>query len=169
MKKLSIVFLLALGFVITSCNQTAEADVKVKVEEKAPEQVVEKADPNDVKPVQMTSQGFKDEIWDYQNNPEAWVFKSELPVVVDFYADWCKPCKMVAPIMDDLADYYKGRVNFYKVNTDQNKELSSVFQIRSIPSILFAPKEGQPSMQAGAMAKEDYIKIIDEYVLKIKK
>jgi thioredoxin len=92
-----------------------------------------------------------------------------LPVVVDFYADWCKPCKMVAPIMDELADYYKGRVNFYKVNTDQNRELSSVFQIRSIPSILFAPKEGQPSMQAGAMSKEQYIKIIDEYVLKIKK
>lgn len=169
MKKLSILFLLAIGFMITSCNQTEEAKTETKVEEKGIEQVAEKADPNDVKPTQMTSKMFKDEIWDYKGSPEAWVFKSDLPVVVDFYADWCKPCKMVAPIMDDLADYYKGRVNFYKVNTDQNRELSSVFQIRSIPSILFAPKEGQPSMQKGAMSKEQYIKIIDEYVLKIKK
>jgi thioredoxin len=169
MKKLSIVFLLAIGFMVTSCNQTEEAKAETKVEGKSTEQVVKKADPNDVQPMQMTSQGFIDEIWDYKSNPEEWVFKSDLPVVVDFYADWCKPCKMVAPIMDDLADYYKGRVKFYKVNTDQNREISSVFQIRSIPSILFAPKVGQPSMQKGAMSKEQYIKIIDEYVLKIKK
>ena len=169
MKKISIVVLIALGFAFTSCNSSSDGAEKktepVKVETK---KTAEVADPNDVNPKQLTSQGFKDEIWDYQNNPEAWMFKGELPVVVDFYADWCKPCKMVAPIMDDLADYYKGRVSFYKVNTDQNKELSSVFQIRSIPSILFAPKDGKPSMQAGAMSKEDYIKIIDEHVLQLK-
>ena len=165
MRKLSIVALIALGFVITSCNQTEEANGNTKAAKE--NQVAEKADPNDVNPTQLTSQGFKDKIWDYQSNPEAWTFKGELPVVVDFYADWCKPCKMVAPIMDDLADYYKGRVVFYKVNTDKNKELSSVFQIRSIPAILFAPKEGKPIMQAGAMSKADYIKIIDENVLKL--
>lgn len=168
MKRILFILVVALGLGITSCNQPDEAKVESNLNENIAQQSTEKSDPNDVKPMHLTTQGFKDVIWNYQDNPETWVFKGELPVVVDFYADWCKPCKMIAPIMDDLADHYKGRVNFYKINTDQNKEVSTLFQIRSIPAILFVPKEGQPSMQAGAMTKEDYIKIIDDYVLKIK-
>ncbi|MCB2220123.1 MAG: thioredoxin [Bacteroidetes bacterium] len=121
----------------------------------------------DIKPIYLTTDEFKELVWDYEANPEQWVFKGDIPCVVDFYADWCKPCKMVAPIMDDLADYYDGRVQIYKVNTDNERELATVFQVRSIPSILFAPQDGKPAMQAGAMTKEDYIRIIDEYVLKL--
>ena len=76
---------------------------------------------------------------------------------------------MVAPIMDELADHYDGKVLIYKVNTDEQRELATVFQVRSIPSILFAPMDGKPAMQAGAMSKEDYIRIIDEFVLKVNK
>lgn len=123
----------------------------------------------DIKPVYLTAQSFKEKIWDYEKNPEQWVYNGELPCIIDFYADWCKPCKMVAPIMDDLADYYDGKVLIYKVNTDEQRELATVFQVRSIPSILFAPMDGKPAMQAGAMSKEDYIRIIDEYVLKVNK
>lgn len=123
----------------------------------------------DIKPEYLTAQTFKEKIWDYEKNPEAWVYNGDLPCIVDFYADWCKPCKMVAPIMDDLADHYDGKVLIYKVNTDEQRELASVFQVRSIPSILFAPMNGKPAMQAGAMSKEDYIRIIDEFVLKVNK
>ena len=124
---------------------------------------------DDIKPEYLTAQAFKEKIWDYEKNPEEWVYNGELPCIVDFYADWCKPCKMVAPIMDDLADHYDGKVLIYKVNTDEQRELATVFQVRSIPSILFAPMDGKPAMQAGAMSKEDYIRIIDEFVLKVNK
>jgi thioredoxin len=122
----------------------------------------------DIKPVYLTTADFKKKIWDYETNPQEFLYKGELPCVIDFYADWCKPCKMVAPIMDELADYYDGKVIIYKVNTDKEKELASVFQVNSIPSILFAPMEGKPAMQPGALAKEDYIRIINEFVLKLK-
>lgn len=121
----------------------------------------------DIKPIYLTTAEFKSKVWDYDTEPQAWNYKGELPCVIDFYADWCKPCKIVAPIMDDLADHYKGRVIIYKVNTDNERELASVFQINSIPSILFSPKDGKPAIQPGALSKEDYIRIIDEFVLKI--
>ena len=131
------------------------------------EEIIDNGD--DIKPEYLTAQAFKEKIWDYEKNPEAWVYNGELPCIVDFYADWCKPCKMVAPIMDELADHYDGKVLIYKVNTDEQRELATVFQVRSIPSILFAPIDGKPAMQAGAMSKEDYIRIIDEFVLKVNK
>jgi thioredoxin len=88
-------------------------------------------------------------------------------VIIDFYADWCRPCKMVAPIMDELAQTYKGKVIFYKVNTDLERELSSTFQIRSIPAILYVPKDGKPQMSVGAQQKPAYIQSIQD-ILKVK-
>ncbi len=123
----------------------------------------------DVKPVYLTTNDFKAKVWDYESNPQAFVYKGKLPCIIDFYADWCKPCKLVAPIMDELAKEYNGRVIVYKVNTDKERELASLFRVTSIPSILFAPVDGKPAMQPGALLKEDYIKIIDEFVLNIKK
>jgi thioredoxin len=122
-----------------------------------------------VKPVYLTTDDFKAKVWDYESNPQEFVYKGDLPCIIDFYADWCKPCKLVAPIMDELAKEYKGRVIVYKVNTDKERELASLFRVTSIPSILFAPLDGKPAMQPGALSKEDYIKIIDEFVLNIKK
>lgn len=145
---------------------TANVKEDLKVTETKPQEKQTLASGRDIKPEALTAEGFREKIWDYKTNPEAWTYKGELPCVVDFYADWCKPCKMVAPIMDDLADYYEGRVVIYKVNTDQQRELATVFQVTSIPAILFAPVEGKPAMQPGAMQKEDYIKIIDEFILK---
>jgi thioredoxin len=113
----------------------------------------------------LTTAAFKQKVWNYEENPEKWVFKGELPIVIDFYADWCRPCKMVAPIMEELAKKYDGKVNFYKVNTDKERELSSVFQIKSIPSILFVPQHGDPKFSVGAMQKEDYIRAIETEVL----
>lgn len=170
--------ILAIGILVSSCNQDKATAAEDKQETTSMQQsagqvneVAEKGHKSgksgDIQPEYLTTADFKAKIWDYENDPEAWNYKGELPCIVDFYADWCKPCKMVAPIMDDLADYYKGRVLFYKVNTDKERELSTVFQINSIPAILFAPGEGKPAMQPGALSKEEYIKIIDEFVLKI--
>jgi thioredoxin 1 len=117
---------------------------------------------------QINATEFKNLIMDYEQNPKTWIFKGKRPCVVDFYADWCRPCKMIAPIMEELAQEYQGKIDFYKVNTDKEPELSGVFEIQSIPAILFSPKQGQPAMQAGAMQKADYQKIIHEFLLGIK-
>lgn len=91
-----------------------------------------------------------------------WNYKGELPAVIDFYADWCGPCKMVAPILEELSKEYEGRLNIYKINTEAQQELAAMFGIRSIPSILFIPVEGQPTMAAGALPKKEFVKIFRE-------
>jgi thioredoxin 1 len=110
--------------------------------------------------VKLTTQKFKDEVFDYTAEAE-WKFKGEQPAIIDFYADWCGPCKAVAPILEELSDE-NPNVTIYKVDTEVEQELSAVFRIRSIPSILFIPMEGQPMMQAGALPKNSLQQIIDK-------
>jgi thioredoxin 1 len=102
----------------------------------------------------LTKKTFQEKVFDFEKNKE-WKFEGELPCLIDFYADWCGPCKMVAPILDELSKEYAGKLNIYKVNTEEEQELSAVFGIRSIPSMLFVPKEGQPQMAMGAMPKNN--------------
>lgn len=103
----------------------------------------------------LTSETFKAKVFNWEANKD-WKFEGELPTVVDFYADWCGPCKMVAPILEELATEYDGKVNIYKVNTEEQQELSAIFGIQSIPSILFIPKDGQPQMAQGALPKDTF-------------
>ncbi len=117
---------------------------------------------NDGKVMKLSAEEFKKLVWDYEKSPSVWKFNGDMPCLVDFYADWCRPCKMVAPIMDELALKYKGKIRIYKVNTDEQRELSGIFQIRSIPSMLFVPKKGEPQMSTGALPKESYVEIIDK-------
>ena len=114
----------------------------------------------------LTTKTFKEKVFDYEKSTE-WKYKGELPAIVDFYADWCRPCKMIAPILEELAKEYEGKIVVYKVNVDNEKELAGVFQTQSIPSILFIPKEGQPQMAKGALPKETFVKAIND-VLKVK-
>jgi thioredoxin len=169
MKYLLIIGLFGGLLLFSGCNNQERVQAAETIQEDKMPADGENLTANDIKPEYLTAQTFKEKIWDYEKNPEAWVYNGDLPCIVDFYADWCKPCKMVAPIMDDLADHYDGKVLIYKVNTDEQRELATVFQVRSIPSILFAPMDGKPAMQAGAMSKEDYIRIIDEFILKVDK
>ncbi len=118
-----------------------------------------------VEPEQLTLEAFKEKVWNFEENPTEWVFKGDVPCVIDFYADWCKPCKMVAPIMDELAKEYDGKVKFYKVDTENERELAGAFGIRSIPSILFSPMDGRPTMSQGALPKEEFVKIIEQNLL----
>ena len=109
----------------------------------------------------LTKDTFLQKVFNYEKNKE-WKFEGDLPCVVDFWAPWCGPCKVVGPILDELSNEYAGKVNFYKVNTDEEQELGSAFGIRSIPSLLFVPKEGQPKMAVGALPKESLKQAIEE-------
>lgn len=103
----------------------------------------------------LTKETFKNKVFDYEQNKE-WKFEGTLPAIIDFYADWCGPCKMVAPIIEELSAEYKGKIDVYKINTEVERELASVFGIQSIPSLLFIPKEGQPQMAMGALPKDTF-------------
>ncbi len=109
----------------------------------------------------LTNETFKEKVFNYESNKE-WKFEGEIPAIIDFYADWCGPCKTVAPILEELQAEYGDKINIYKVNTEEQKELSSVFGIQSIPSLLFIPKEGQPQMAMGALPKETFKQAISE-------
>ena len=113
----------------------------------------------------LTTEQFKSLVWDFKKSPDKFVFKGSMPCVIDFYADWCRPCRMVAPIMDELASEYKGKIKVYKVNTDQERELSSLFRINSIPAVLFIPKTGQPQMTVGALPKTEFLKQVNNILL----
>jgi thioredoxin len=115
----------------------------------------------------LTTETFKEKVFDYERGSE-WEYKGELPCIIDFYADWCGPCKMVAPVLKELSEEYSGSINVYKVDTESEQELASVFGIRSIPSILFVPKTGKPQMAMGALPKESFVKAITD-VLQVNK
>ncbi len=114
--------------------------------------------------IKLTAELFKKEVFDYTTEKE-WKYKGDKPAIIDFYADWCGPCKMVAPILEELSEEYKDKVIIYKVDTEVEQELSAVFQIRSIPSILFIPMDKQPMMQAGALPKSALKEIIEKELL----
>jgi thioredoxin len=115
--------------------------------------------------VHLTTADFKEKVFNYETNKE-WKYEGTLPAIVDFYADWCQPCKMVAPVLEDLAREYAGQIMVYKVNTEEEQELASVFGIQSIPTLLFIPKEGQPQAAMGALPKQTFEQAIINVLLK---
>lgn len=115
----------------------------------------------------LNAENFKSRVHDYEKN-KTWEFQGDLPAIIDFYADWCGPCKAVAPVMDKLSVEFEGRVNFYKIDTDKEQLLASLFGISSIPSLLFVPMEGPPSMSVGALPEGEIKKAIEQ-VLKVDK
>ena len=112
----------------------------------------------------LTKETFLEKVFNFEKNKE-WKYEGELPCLIDFYADWCQPCKMVAPILEELSEEYKGKINIYKIDTEVERELAGAFGIRSIPSILFVPKDGQPQMAQGALPKETFMQVIDDVLL----
>lgn len=145
MKKTILIAIAILAFGFTASAQEKKEESKVK---------------------HLTYNEFLKKVWDFEKNPNTFIYKGELPAVVDFYADWCGPCRRVAPIMEKLAEEYDGKLLVYKVNTDQERGLSAAFQVKSIPMVLFIPLEGQPAMQVGALPEEGYRKVIEEQLIK---
>ena len=109
----------------------------------------------------LTKQEFLDKVFNYEENDE-WQYQGDVPCIIDFWADWCAPCKAVAPVLEELSEEYDGQLKVYKVNTEEEQELAAAFGIRSIPSLLFVPTEGKPQMAAGALPKETFVQAIDE-------
>ncbi len=105
----------------------------------------------------LTKETFLKKVFNYEKNKE-WKYEGEKPCIIDFYADWCGPCKMVAPVLEELAGDFEGKLEVYKVNTEEEQELASAFGIRSIPSFLFVPAEGQPQMAMGALPKDTFVR-----------
>lgn len=105
--------------------------------------------------IHLTTSEFKNKVFDFDKNSE-WKFEGQKPAVIDFYADWCGPCKMVAPVLESLSEEYKDRIDIYKVNTENEPVLASAFGIRSIPSLLFIPLNEKPRMATGAMGKDSF-------------
>jgi thioredoxin len=155
-------------FLFAGCSSSSSGDAGSNASSKSATAAATSA--NDLssgtsKPEHLTKETFKEKIMDYEKNPQQWVFAGDKPAIVDFYADWCRPCRMISPIMEELAVEYQGKVNFYKVDTEAERELAAVFGIQSLPTVLFIPASGNPSAQKGALPKESYKQIIDEFLL----
>ena len=115
--------------------------------------------------VYLTTQEFKEKVFNYDVNKE-WKYIGELPAIIDFYADWCGPCKMVAPILQEIAKDYAGKLIVYKVDTESERELAGAFGISSIPTLLFVPMIGQPQAAMGALPRQSFDKAIQDILLK---
>lgn len=113
----------------------------------------------------LTKDDFLKKVANYEENPTEWKFLGSKPCLIDFYANWCSPCKMVAPILEELSIEYADQIDIYKINTEEEQELAGVFGIRSIPSILFCPMGGSPQLAAGALPKATFKKAIEEVLL----
>lgn len=123
-----------------------------------------KKEPQNVTTIQhLTTQEFKEKVFNYEES-ETFKYLGDQPAIVDFYATWCGPCKALAPVLEELAKDYDGKLTIYKVDVDKNKELSSLFGIRSVPTLLFIDSKGQPSMAPGAPTKAQLKEIIEELV-----
>ncbi|TSA34437.1 MAG: thiol reductase thioredoxin [Porphyromonadaceae bacterium] len=123
------------------------------------------------KPIYLTKSEFIKRVMDYEKNKTEWVYKGDKPAIIDFYADWCGPCKKVAPVLEELAGTYAGKVYIYKVNIDKEPELAGLFGVRNIPTFLIIPMKGKPQISSGASANFDenktrFKQIIDDVLLK---
>jgi thioredoxin len=118
-----------------------------------------------MKTIHLTKEEFLSKVVDFENNPDEWKYLGDKPALVDFYADWCGPCKSIAPVLEELAAEYEGQIYIYKVDTDAEQELAAAFGIRSIPTLLFIPMKGNPQVAQGALPKANLKKAIDEVLL----
>lgn len=160
MKKILVTILSAL--LLASCGDSKKENKENKEQEVAQE--VKAEDNSLVKSIDYKF--FIKNIWDLEKYPDSFAYEAKLPCVIDFYADWCGPCRKVAPIMEEIAKEYEGKILVYKVNVDKDLKLPTIFRVSSIPTVFFLPQEGQPLSQIGALSKEEYVSIINRYLVK---
>jgi thioredoxin len=163
MKNLKTILFLLAAIVAVSCSNSTETKAQSDKSATAGNEAVAS---EGGKTIHMNKDMFIDKVMDFETNKDQWIYRGDKPAIIDFYADWCKPCKMIAPIMEELAQEYKDELYIYKVDTQVERELASVFGIRSIPAVLFIPMEGKPQMSTGALPKETFKQVIDDFLLK---
>lgn len=163
---LSLLFLLPMTLSISCTGKTTQPDGQKRSNAKAQEQTAtKKKEKKNMEVKELTTQEFKEKVMNYDEHPNEWVFEGDKPVIIDFYATWCGPCKATAPIVADIAKTYAGKIDVYKVDVDQQQELAATFGIRSIPTIFFIPKKGDPQVQVGAMNRAQFDEAIKEILL----
>ncbi len=157
---------------LASCNNAQQNKATVATEA-TPETNEIKTDNNmttttmtTAKTIHLTRADFLKKVANFEENPDKWVYLGDKPAIIDFYADWCGPCKMVAPILEELAQEYDGQIYIYKVDTEAEQQLAGEFGIRSIPSLLFVPMGEAPQMAQGALPKDAFKQAIEEVLLK---
>ena len=154
MRKLKDLFLISVVLLLVSCSMSAKSDKNETGGVAAQGEVVvlNKAD-------------FLTKVYNYEKNQSEWVYEGTKPCIVDFYADWCGPCKKVSEILKELAGEYKNDIIIYKINVDNEKELAAAFGIQSIPTLLFIPAKGKPQIAQGALSKEQFVEQINGFLL----
>lgn len=162
MKKFFSLVIIAAALVMGCNSQTTQEQTTSLVEKEVKSDLV--------KPTLLTKQMFLDQIMDYESNPNEWIYKGDMPGLIDFYADWCRPCRITSPILEELAQEYAGKIVVYKIDVQAEQELASVFGIQSIPSFLYIPKNDTPVMSSGIAqtpeaTKEMFRRQIDEILL----
>jgi thioredoxin 1 len=161
MKKI-VLILSAVALLASGCNCSANTK-NVKSEESQEQDVKKETKKMNVQELNVAD--FKQKVMDYDKHPDKWVFAGDKPAIIDFYANWCGPCKATAPNMEKLAETYAGKLDVYKVDVDKQQELAALFGIRSIPTILFIPVTGQPSIQVGAMSYSQLDEVVTKTLL----
>lgn len=124
-----------------------------------------KKEESKVKTIHLNKIDFLTKVANYEANPSEWKYLGDKPALIDFYADWCGPCKAIAPVLEELAKEYDGEIYIYKIDTEAERELAAMFGIRSIPSLLFVPMEGSPQMAQGALPKNVLKEAINKVLL----
>ncbi|WP_348726523.1 thioredoxin [Parabacteroides goldsteinii] len=154
MRKLKDLFLISVVLLLVSCSMSAKSDKNEtgNVAVQGEVVVLNKAD-------------FLTKVYNYEKNQTEWVYEGTKPCIVDFYADWCGPCKKISPILKELAGEYKNDIIIYKINVDNEKELAAAFGIQSIPTLLFIPAKGKPQLAQGALSKEQFVEQINGFLL----
>ena len=120
---------------------------------------------DNVEIIHLTKADFLKHVWNYEKHPKEWTYEGKKPCIIDFFANWCGPCRQFSTTLQSVANEYKNKIVCYKINIDEQKELASLFGVKSIPSILFVPKEGQPQMALGNIPKEKVEEIIKDVLL----